>query len=187
MTPGEAYRDIMDRTSDQPNQPKTIATTALMWLTYAKERLHAEVVFDAIAAELNVQVTEIDSYDLVESCRSLVLLDSQTGRIWLAHETARSYLEGKFNKKDAEVSMAKRCMEFLNTTPFDMLSATSDGLGGYPGRHWAEHVREVEQELIHDVGDLLPFEFLVSRERRDLALKLAGPFAPVEYDRDRID
>ena len=46
---GDAYDNIMDRIHRQEGDKKTIALTALMWITHAKRRLTVDELVHAIA------------------------------------------------------------------------------------------------------------------------------------------
>jgi len=114
----DAYDTIMDRIGKQDEQRKVIATTVLMWITYAKERLNVEQLLHAILMNLEPEIEDIDADDLIDvelllsSCLGLVVLNEEDGIVRLVHYTTQDYLEKIF--PDAHTSIAKTSMAYLS-------------------------------------------------------------------------
>ena len=114
----DAYDTIMDRIGKQDEQRKMIATTVLMWITYAKERLNVEQLLHSILMNLEPEIEDIDADDLIDvelllsSCLGLVVLNEEDGIVRLVHYTTQDYLEKIF--PDAHTSIAKTSMAYLS-------------------------------------------------------------------------
>jgi len=116
----DTYDTIMDRIGKQDANRKLIATTAFTWITYARERLKVEQLLHAILVNLDPEIGDIETDDLIDvdlvlcSCLGLVVLNKEDGIVRLVHYTTQDYLEKKFPKLDAHTSIAKASMTYIN-------------------------------------------------------------------------
>jgi hypothetical protein len=94
-----AYNGVMNRISAQDQERRTIAITALKWITYAKERLKVDELLHAIELGLNPECKDINNNDLVDlnqllsCCAGLLILNIKGGTIQLVHHTTQDFLE----------------------------------------------------------------------------------------------
>jgi len=116
----DIYATVMKRIASQDEERQKIATTALTWITYAKERLNVDQLLHAIAVNLDPEIKDIETDDLIDvelllsSCLGLVVLNKEDGIVRLVHYTTQDYLEKKFPKLDANTSIAKISMTYLD-------------------------------------------------------------------------
>lgn len=113
---GDAYDEVWDRIFSQDEDRQTIARAALTWITYAKERLTADMLLRAIALSLEPDMERIEDEDLIDvelllsSCVGLVILNQDDGIIRLVHFTTQDYLERRLARIDANTSIARVCL-----------------------------------------------------------------------------
>ena len=185
----DMYQAIWDRIFlKQDEQRQVIACTALTWITYAKELLEVDQLLHAVAVDLDPDISDIDSDDLIDvdtllsSCLGLVVVNEKTGTIRLVHETTQTYLESRFNKLDANTSIAKTCLKYLGF-PLELLEADLNAciekyrMAPYAAIYWAEHIHlgngDGEESITQDVLDIIS-----SQAKRDILgqlLELATP------------
>jgi hypothetical protein len=178
---GGAYDDIMERINRQDDDQKTIAITALTWITYAKERLTVHELLHAVALGLEPDSTDIQNDDLIHvdlllsSCAGLVILNHEDGIIRLVHYTTQDYLESRFQNTDANAFLAKSCLTYFAFDAFsDSLVILEEGplrrlfqrypLSGYAAQYWGYHARQgreadLERTILSTLG---------TQEKRDL-------------------
>jgi hypothetical protein len=177
---GGAYDGIMERINRQEDDEKTIAITALTWITYAKERLTVHELLHAVALGLEPDSTDIQNDDLIHvelllsSCAGLVILNHEDGIIRLVHYTTQDYLESRFQNTDANTFLAKSCLTYFGFDAFSDSPVNQEGplrrlvqrypLSGYAGRYWGYHAHQgreadLERTILSTLG---------SQEKRDL-------------------
>jgi hypothetical protein len=153
------YKGIIERIRKQPEPHAQCAEQVLMWLTYAKEPLAAQVLQHALAVEPGSKavdcgrITEVNH--LVSFCAGLVAVDAESGILHLVHYTTHDYLKELY--PDAETNIAKTCLTYLGFEIFNepCMSATSlnerlrdFAFSSYAAKYWAEHTRgNNEREL----------------------------------------
>ena len=119
-TRDDIYATVMKRIASQDEERQKIASTALTWITYAKKRLNVDQLLHAIAVNLDSEIEDIETDDLIDvelllsSCLGLVVLNKEDGIVRLVHYTTQDYLEKKFPKLDANTSIAKTSMTYLD-------------------------------------------------------------------------
>jgi hypothetical protein len=188
-TRDDIYATVMERITSQDEERQKIANTALTWITYAKKRLNVDQLLHAIAVNLDPEIEDIETDDLIDvelllsSCLGLVVLNKEDGIVRLVHYTTQDYLEKKFPKSDANASIAKTSMTYLDfvvdlsTTLkemkkypqiYDQGIMTNMGkldekykLAAYAVNHLGPHVREGNEKAV--TSDVLVF--LSSQER----------------------
>jgi hypothetical protein len=195
-TRDDLYLTVMERITSQDEVRQTIAVTALTWITYAKSRLNIDQLLHAIAVNLDPEIEDIEPDDLIDvelllsSCLGLVILNKEDRIVRLVHYTVQDYLEKKFPKLDANTSIAKTSMTYLDLA-VDLPSTSKERmeynvsesylyrefmteklhvldrkytLAAYAARCLGVHVREGnEKALTRNVLD-----FLSSQAKRDL-------------------
>ena len=134
-TRDDIYATVMERITGQDEARQMIATTALIWITYAKERLHVDQLLHAIAVNLDPEIEDIETDDLIDielllsSCLGLVVINKGDGIVRLVHYTTQDYLETNFPKLDANTFIAKATMKYLDFAVD--LSSTSEEMKEY--------------------------------------------------------
>jgi hypothetical protein len=178
----DMYQAIWDRIFlKQDKQRQVIACTALTWITYAKELLDVDELVHAVAVDLDPDISDIDFDDLIDvdtllsSCLGLLVVNEENGTIRLVHETTQTYLESRFNKVDANLSVAKTCLKYLGF-PLELFEASFLGriekyrVAPYAARYWADHIHlgNGEESLTQDV-----LEVISSQAKRDILWQLS--------------
>jgi hypothetical protein len=121
---GDAYDGVMGRIYDQDEDRRTIAITALKWITYANKRLTIDQLQHAIELGLDPDCNDIDNDDLVDPdqvlscCAGLLILNQEDRTIRLVHYTTQDYIETQFLQLDAHTSLAKFCLTYLAFNEF---------------------------------------------------------------------
>jgi hypothetical protein len=183
---GDFYRNIMKdiKTLGEPTTSR--ALKALSWIRYAKSSLEERMLPEAIGEPLKVE-------SILRPCMSLVIL-SEKRRCWrFSHTTTvtefldnRGSLEDMGIKLLTPIDLAKRCLDYLDSSEFESMEIKTDsrrigtsdilrryGFGGYAARFWASHVRDVEDDFLSGGFECLSyFKFLVSKQKRHSMLKL---------------
>jgi hypothetical protein len=174
-----AYDDVMDRISHQDHARKTIAVMALTWIVYAKELLHSDALLHAIEVGLDPETTNIDNDDLIgidlllSSCAGLVIMNNEDGIIQLVHYTTQDYLEMRFQRVDANTSIAKTCLAYFRLDVFSESLESEDvlkglmkkyRLSGYAAKYWGHHAYEGREE---DLEQAI-LSTLCTRRKRDM-------------------
>jgi len=169
---GAAYDDIMERIDRQAGDQRTMALTALMWITYARKRFTVDELLHLIALGLDPDITDIENDDLTDidlllsSCAGLVTLNHEDRIIRLVHYTTQDYLESRFPGVDVNTFLAKSCLTYLG---FDAFSdpPVDNGvfehlmkqypLSRYAASYWGDHTRQgreadLEQTILSTLG-----------------------------------
>jgi hypothetical protein len=175
----DAYEEVMERIDRQAEDQRTMAVTALTWITHAKERLTVDVLLHAIAVCLEPKRTDVNEHDLVDvelllsSCMGLVIVNKEDRVIRLVHFTTQDYLKTRFPSVDANTSIAGICLTYLGFDMFSDPPETKDALkdlmdkyalSGYAARCWGDHAREGREEEIEQ----LILSTLRTQEKRDM-------------------
>jgi len=180
---GDAYDNIMDRIDRQEGDKKTIALTALMWITHAKRRLTVDELAHAIALGLEPDCTAIGSDDLIDvdlllsSCAGLVTLNNEYRIIRLVHYTTQDYLEKRLMDRKGDI--ARGCLTYLCLDVFDDFRdkdsevkdrAQKYELSRYAAQYWGVHTRGELEKDPHIQGAVL--SLLASGNKKDSMLQL---------------
>ena len=176
------YRVIIKDIVDIGEPTTSRALQALYWIKHAKEPLTERVLREAIGA------SSTDS--ILRPCMSLVVLSENDNFFQFSHTTTVSeFLADPKNFEDlgatlfSPFDLAKRCLEYLDSPefesrevndkiPYDLAVSNMYGFGGYAAEYWADHVRDVERDLLRGTDSLWHFKFLASKTKRDSMLKL---------------
>jgi hypothetical protein len=184
ILPGNQVRDfyrMIIKSIVKIGEPTTSrALQALCWIWHAKTPLTTRVLREAIGAP------NIDA--ILKPCMSLVVLSETTGFFQFSHNTTvTEFLADSQNFEDLGVrlisplDLAKYCLEYLDSSEFESLELAdhiryrqgAHGFGGYIAIHWADHVRDVENDLLKGgMEDLSHFKFLALQKKRNPMLKL---------------
>jgi hypothetical protein len=162
----KTYDAAIARIHAEPDGRDTeIALKALMWITFAKEPLEADVLLHALAVredKKDLKESDLENIrNVVSLCVGLAAVDQEGGEIRLVHETTKEYLEKYFRdeqKEDGDATIAKVCLHYFSfpafSRRFESQQALRDHLdtyrlSGYAARYWLIHVRDgnLEEKL----------------------------------------
>jgi hypothetical protein len=177
------YRVIIKDIVDIGEPTTSRALQALFWIKHAKQPLTERVLREAIGA------SSTDS--ILRPCMSLVVISENDNFFQFSHTTTVSeFLADPKNFEDlgaplfSPFDLAKRCLEYLDSPEFESIEVDDEipydlpavssmyGFGGYAATYWADHVRDVESDLLQGMDSLPHFNFLASKTKRDSMLKL---------------
>jgi hypothetical protein len=165
----DAYDGVMGRISEQGEDRRTIASMALKWVTYAKERLTIDQLLHAIELGLDPDCNDIDNDDLVgpdevlSCCMGLLTLNREDQTIRLVHFTTQGYIETQIPNIESHTSLAKSRLTYLAFDVFVfnprlkerrelVLLKKRYPLSGYAAGSWGYHARlGAEKDLIQAI------------------------------------
>jgi hypothetical protein len=173
----DLYKRII-RDISRIGEPTTSrALEALSWIRHSKEQLSERILLDAVGAER--------TSDILGPCMSLVVL-SESNVFQFSHTTTltkflddRKSVKGLGVRIPNRLDLTKRCLAYLDSSEFELLKGVgrysdSYGFGYYAARYWADHARDVENDLLKGgIKDLFHFNFLASRPKRDLLFRFS--------------
>jgi hypothetical protein len=176
------YRMIFQSIVKITEPTRSRALEALSWILYAKTPMTTSILCGAIGAP------DLDA--ILKLCMGLVIQSDTMGYFQFSHNTTvTEFLHEPKNFEDLGVrllsplDLAKRCLEYLDSSAFESLEVTGNydprsaqkthGFGRYIATHWADHVRDVESNLLKGgIDDLSHFRFLVLPKKRSRILQL---------------
>lgn len=160
----ETYDAAIARIRAEPDPRDTeIALRALMWITFAREPLEADVLLHAIAVSADkkdIQESDLeDIQNVVALCVGLASVDQKGGEIRLVHETTKQYLVRYFRDEDGDGSIAKACLHYFSFPGFSRgfesvrQHLEKYKLSGYAVRYWFIHIREgnLEEKFVGSI------------------------------------
>jgi len=173
------YRQIIKEIIDLGDPTAGQALQAIYWVWNAKEPLTEEVLRKAVDAKR--------AEDILEACRSLLVLSGINGFVQFSHTTTiTEFLSDPTNFEDLgahlpnALDLAKRCLSYLDSPEFESINvdyvpsyeppSRTYGFGGYAATNWAEYVRGVD--FPQRVEDLSYFRFLAAVPTRESVLRL---------------
>lgn len=183
----ETYDAAIARIHAEPDQGDIeIALRALMWITFAREPLQAEVLLHALAVSADKKdVKESDLEDIqkvVSLCVGLASVDQKGGEIRLVHETTNQYLQKYFQderKEDGNDAIAKVCLHYFSFPAFSTVFTDRQSLKEHLNKHklslyalryWFVHIREGNLEEKFAAAILKTFE---KQDTRDSVFQIA--------------
>ena len=183
----ETYDAAIARIHAEPDQRDIeIALRALMWITFAREPLQAEVLLHALAVSADKKdIKESDLEDIqkvVSLCVGLASVDQKGGEIRLVHETTKQYLQKYFGderKEDGNDAIAKVCLHYFSFSTFSRVFEHERALkehlnkyklSRYASRYWFVHIREGNLEEKFAAAILKTFEM---QDTRDSVFQIA--------------
>ena len=159
----EAYGEAIKRIDGQLPGDRKLAQRVLSWMTYARRLLTTQEVCHALAVEPgDIELDEDnmpDVEDVVSVCAGLVAVDEESKIIRLVHYTTQEFLERVRLEwsPNAPQEIASTCLIYLSLESFRCGSCNSDSefeerarksiFLDYAARHWAEHVRPIEETV----------------------------------------
>jgi hypothetical protein len=180
----KTYDAAIARIRAEPDQRDIeIALRALMWITFAREPLQAEVLLHALAVsadKTDIKESDLDDIqNVVSLCVGLASVDRKCGEIRLVHETTKEYLQKYFGDEDGNGAIAKVCLRYFSFPAFSMgfkdvqsLKEHLDKykLSHYAVRYWFVHIREANLEEKLATAVLKTFE---KQDTRDSVFQIA--------------
>jgi len=176
------YQEIIKEIVELRDPTTHRALQALCWIRHAKEPLTEKGLLEAVGAG--------STDDILDHCRSLIVL-SKSGYLQFSHTTTvTEFLDNPENFKSLGVTLfntldlAKRCLLYLDSSKFESIEvgyvpnkwtpiSSLYGFGGYAARYWADHVRDVENDIPMRGGEELSyFKFLASKTKRNSMFEL---------------
>ena len=159
-----AYKEAVKRIEGQLDEDCNLAKRVLLWITYAERPLTTDELCCALGVEEDEEELDeaniLDPDDLVSVCAGLVTIDEETSVIRLVHYTTQRYFEDLIPKwiPEAQKDIASTCIRYLSFKPFrsgDCLDRgslldrlESHNFLNYAAKHWDEHVRTIQSELV---------------------------------------
>jgi hypothetical protein len=99
---GQAYKEAMERITEQDADGEKLAKQVLSWITCAKRPLITVELQHAIAVKPGMsgfdKQSQPDIEDVVSVCAGLVTVDEESGIVRLVHYTTQEYFERKQGK-----------------------------------------------------------------------------------------
>ena len=157
----ELYREALVRIQKQSVNDGELGMRILSWITHAKRPLSVNELRYGLAIEYSdiqedVEFDEdnvLSSGSLVDVCAGLVIIDSNSQVVRLAHYTTQEYLDKARNElfKGAEVDMSRACLTYLsyNTdTGIEDEKIRNELIASHPFllyacHHWFSHAKNV--------------------------------------------
>jgi len=177
------YRIIIKDIIDIGEPTTSRALEALCWIRHAKEPLTEKVLREAIGAN------SIDA--ILRPCMSLVVLSENDNFFQFSHTTTvTEFLADPKNFEDLGASvfspldLTKKCLDYLDSPEFESIEVHDGvseytavtsiyGFRGYAAKYWADHVRDVESDILSQgMHGLSHFKFLATKAKTDSMLKL---------------
>lgn len=129
---GETYRRILIKISESPSKAK-LAQKVFKWASVAKRPLHVEELKEAVAFEPEDKSWNVDKIPhedlMLESCRGLIVKDTDDENAHFAHHTVRKYLTGGLTSKiespfeisieNADILAGQTCIAYLSFSDFE--------------------------------------------------------------------
>ncbi|KAJ7453199.1 ankyrin repeat-containing domain protein [Mycena latifolia] len=113
------YDEVMDRITQQNDDDRTLARSALSWISNARRPLRVSELREALAIEPGAtgldpeNMLDIDA--VVSVCAGLVIVDHADGVVRLVHYTTQHYLERmkRSHFPSAETDITTACITYL--------------------------------------------------------------------------
>ncbi|KAK5988372.1 Ankyrin-R-like protein [Cladobotryum mycophilum] len=153
-----AYKQTMERISQQREGLKGLAMKVLLWITHAKRALNTSEIQHALATKTGQHDHDhgnlSDLGDIVAVCAGLVTVDEQSGIIRLVHYTTQKYLEQTHDYwfPGAESDILTTCIAYLSFDAFGTGSCEANEefkkrqiiypLYNYAASNWGHHIRK---------------------------------------------
>jgi hypothetical protein len=167
---GQAYKEAMERITEQDADGEKLAKQVLSWITCAKRPLITVELQHAIAVKPGMsgfdKQSQPDIEDVVSVCARLVTVDEESGIVRLVHYTTQEYFERKQGKwfPNIETDIAAMCVTYLSFGEFESGICQNDKefeerlqsnqLYDYASRNWGDHARKASM-LIPEVISFL--------------------------------
>jgi ankyrin repeat protein len=166
----EAYESSLRRILEQSPSRANLAMRAIGWITNAERRLKVEELQHALAVEEHTSEIDEENWTLVkiilQVCIGLVSVDPVDGTIAMIHVTAYDYFQHlKDQFSEIQLDMAKTSILYLGLHSLHDGACSSVELLqkcfqympflGYAAQHWGDHACQVEQEIGHQILQVL--------------------------------
>src|SRR5437667_7574207 len=128
----QAYKDAMERITEQDADGERLAKQVLSWITCAKRPLITAELQHAIAVKPGKSEfdgkSQPDLEDMISVCAGLVTVDEESNIIRLVHYTTQEYFERtqKCWFPDTETKIMETCVTYLLFDAFDSGPCSTD-------------------------------------------------------------
>jgi hypothetical protein len=194
----DTYTEILENISLYDPDQKHVATNALKWLMCAQRQLTVQELLAALSTTPNGPTHAYAKDDILQMCRSLVVVDEKRDTFRLSHLSVKEYLEalGTGSRKAVEgfhfeviemnATAALTCLLSLSRkrTPGELQEPGIKGFHSYSLYNWAIHCRmAAERRTTGDLGKAFKSFLLTAEEspsfdkwHRDVREELRGPY-----------
>ncbi|KKP04618.1 hypothetical protein THAR02_03308 [Trichoderma harzianum] len=162
----KAYHKAMERIRQQKGDLPKDAKTILEWVVKSKKPLPVGTLRLILAIDTEKCLIDQDNfptaYHITQACAPLVVIESTTQTVRLAHYTIQEYFERSNNSwmKEADMSIANTCMSYLSfsniRSVFKFQDDADRNFHNYATEFWAYHTEEAlsvqgleAQEVVH--------------------------------------
>ena len=166
----QTYEAAVSRITAQPN-PENIelALKALKWLAFAREHLQEKALLHALAVKddnTDIKESHLPNLQMVLSlCGGLVVLDQESRKIRLVHETTQQFFQQYFRDvrhEDGDAEIANVCLRYFSMPAFSRSFKDKDSirdhmerynLSQYAATYWFVHLREegLEEKFVPSI------------------------------------
>ncbi|KAL2211123.1 ankyrin [Sarocladium strictum] len=189
------YRETLDRIMCNSAASAELARKMLLWLCYAERPLREAEIQHALATELEDDDFDPDGItpgELFQACCMGIVVVNSEGIYGLFHQTAYDFFRSspELTSSAAHLLISKTCLRYLSFSvlreegPCQGLATLEErrehlALLAYAAKHWADHARQVEDDVIDIVLSFLTDDVLrqclaqafYHRRREDLDLR----------------
>lgn len=168
----KALEATMERIDSQSEDRKSLGRRLLTWVVYAKRRLTLEEISSAFSIR-NGEDEKLNFLAspnlLLQLCAGMVILNKSDNTFSLIHTSAFEFLSGILPEKDANIDIARTCLQYLlSETRMQRLCESSDEMMErfntspflrYSAKHWGQHLsdeglqKSLEPVIMRFLGD----------------------------------
>ncbi|KAL1599674.1 hypothetical protein SLS60_007477 [Paraconiothyrium brasiliense] len=149
----ESYDITYETITSSGEASRTVAERTLKWLLCAQRPLKLRELHAAVSVDLDGKYTLPTTDDLLDSCCSLVVIDSELQVFRFAHSSVRDYLEKneRYNACETHALALIRCLDLLTISsqmkaPTQSKTTWNDNFRQYAIAYWPMHYRAVEHK-----------------------------------------
>lgn len=189
------YRETFARIMSNSATSAELARKTLLWLCYAERPLREAEIQHALATEFEDDDFDPDGItpgELLQACCMGIIVVNSEGIYGLFHQTAYDFFRNspELTSSAAHLLISKTCLRYLSFSilqeegPCHDLAALEDrrehlALLDYAAKHWADHARQVEDEMVERILSFLADDVLreclaqafYHRQREDMDLR----------------
>ena len=179
------FEIIIDRIRKMPEVDRNIALGALSWVFHNSNSGLRPLKIDELLHLLNTREGDSDIDDnllpparrVLETCQSLIVQDSETGDVKVAHYTVQEFLQSCQDLWPVP-NLARTCVTYLSFDIFNKICRTDDEMDHrrtkykascYVAYFWGIYARQAEDDSLLQK---IIIEFLTHRNKRDSMLQL---------------
>jgi ankyrin repeat protein len=120
-TLGELYDKIFGLLIRSRGTTRDLIIHAFAWLLYAQELFNVNAFLNLLAGAVNWETPSPEG--LVQLCRGLIYVDTQTNTVRFVHESVRAYLrtQSQLEPHQAQTVISETCLRILKEPPPDEL------------------------------------------------------------------